>query len=232
MHATRAYIAGFGTAGSLLAGAAMVFVLASAVVAFRGWPQVGQASPPPAVVIGHDHVPATASTVERQLIAAVAPGYARGAGGGPSAGSGRSTATGGRPGQSSVGVGVSGHQVGAAPTTFAITPTTTTTTAAGGCGTSCAKPTGTNQLSTVVQKATGALGNTVATAGQSLGSTVTGVANVVASKLAGLSSGLAGAAGNAGATAGGTISKTAGAAGGIVKNTGSTLAGPLGSLGH
>jgi hypothetical protein len=231
MRATRAYIAGFGTAGSLLAGAAMVFVLASAVVAFRGWPQVGQASTPAAVVIGHDRSPAAASSVERQLIAAAAPGHAGGAGGGASAGSGRSAATGGRPGQSLVSVRVPGPQVGAGPTTVAITPTTPTTPG-GGCGSSCTKPTGTNQPLTVLQATTGALGSTVAAAGQSLGSTVSGVANVVASKLAGVSPGLAGAAGNAGATVGGTVSQTAGAAGGIVKSTGGTVAGVLGSLGH
>ena len=45
VRATRAYLAGFGTSGSLLAGAALVFVLASAIVAFRGWPQVTAPSP-------------------------------------------------------------------------------------------------------------------------------------------------------------------------------------------
>jgi hypothetical protein len=46
MRATRAYVAGFGTAGSVLAGAAVLFVVASAVVAFRGWPKIaGQQSP-------------------------------------------------------------------------------------------------------------------------------------------------------------------------------------------
>jgi hypothetical protein len=46
VRATRAYLAGFGTSGSLLAGAALMFLLASAFVAFRGWPQVaGQSAP-------------------------------------------------------------------------------------------------------------------------------------------------------------------------------------------
>jgi hypothetical protein len=40
VRATRAYLAGFGTSGSLLVGAAAMFVLASAIVAFHGWPSV------------------------------------------------------------------------------------------------------------------------------------------------------------------------------------------------
>src|SRR5580698_6745333 len=80
MRATRAYIAGFGTAGSLLAGAAMVFVLASAVVAFRGWPQVGNASSASTVSFGK--LPRAApSGVDRQLVAAAAVPVATGAGG-------------------------------------------------------------------------------------------------------------------------------------------------------
>src|SRR5437588_5663199 len=45
VRAARTYLAGFGTSGSLLAGAALLFVLASAIVAFRGWPQVGDGLP-------------------------------------------------------------------------------------------------------------------------------------------------------------------------------------------
>ena len=55
VRATRAYIAGFGTAGSLLAGAAVMFVLASAVVSFRGWPQVGGQPSAPTVLVAARH---------------------------------------------------------------------------------------------------------------------------------------------------------------------------------
>jgi hypothetical protein len=41
MRTTRALIAGFGTTGSLVAAVACVFVVASAVVAFNGWPSLG-----------------------------------------------------------------------------------------------------------------------------------------------------------------------------------------------
>jgi hypothetical protein len=41
MRTTRAFIAGIGTTGSLVAAAAGVFVVASAVIAFNGWPGAG-----------------------------------------------------------------------------------------------------------------------------------------------------------------------------------------------
>lgn len=44
MRATRAYLAGFGTSGSLLAGAAALFLFGSAIIAFKGLPQIGGGS--------------------------------------------------------------------------------------------------------------------------------------------------------------------------------------------
>ena len=41
MRTTRALIAGFGTTGTLVAAVACVFAVASAVVAFNGWPNLG-----------------------------------------------------------------------------------------------------------------------------------------------------------------------------------------------
>ena len=41
MHTTRAFIAGLGTTGSLVAAAACAFLVASAVIAFNGWPGAG-----------------------------------------------------------------------------------------------------------------------------------------------------------------------------------------------
>ncbi|MDX6697117.1 MAG: hypothetical protein QOE65_514 [Solirubrobacteraceae bacterium] len=41
MRTTRAFIAGVGTTGSLVAAAACVFLVASAVIAFNGWPSTG-----------------------------------------------------------------------------------------------------------------------------------------------------------------------------------------------
>ena len=41
MRSTRAVVAGLGTAGSLVAAAACIFLVASAVIAFNGWPGGG-----------------------------------------------------------------------------------------------------------------------------------------------------------------------------------------------
>src|SRR5436309_5059715 len=74
VRATRAYLAGFGTSGSLLAGAAAMFVLASAIVAFRGWPQVGAQPAPIAVSAAHTSAGAAPSRAQRLLVAAAARG--------------------------------------------------------------------------------------------------------------------------------------------------------------
>src|SRR5947209_6668066 len=72
VRATRAYIAGFGTAGSLLAGAAVMFVLASAVVSFRGWPDVGAQSTAASVTLVARHGAGAGSVANRRVAAAVA----------------------------------------------------------------------------------------------------------------------------------------------------------------
>lgn len=60
MRATRAYLASFGTAGSLVACAAVLFVIVSALVAFSGWPEIAGQQAPAAVALngpasGHAH---------------------------------------------------------------------------------------------------------------------------------------------------------------------------------
>lgn len=56
---------GFGTAGSILAGAAALFLLGSAIVAFRGWPRVAGQASPAAVQLGGG--PVYGSPVSRRL---------------------------------------------------------------------------------------------------------------------------------------------------------------------
>src|SRR5947209_5197477 len=51
MHHWRAYLASLGTGGSLVAGAALLFVFASALVSWSGWPHVGSSSPTVSVVL-------------------------------------------------------------------------------------------------------------------------------------------------------------------------------------
>ncbi|MBV9473991.1 MAG: hypothetical protein JO206_13560 [Solirubrobacterales bacterium] len=61
MRATRAYLAGLGTTGSLLGAAALLFFLASGFVAFHGWPQAGAQAAPGAVTLGGGSSPAAVS---------------------------------------------------------------------------------------------------------------------------------------------------------------------------
>jgi hypothetical protein len=217
MRATRAYIAGFGTAGSLVAGAAIVFVLASAVVAFRGWPQVGNSGQGSSIVFGRQAQSRAPSNVDRQLVAAVAAAPvtsgvgASGTAGGGHAGTGHS-------GGASTRVTAGGNAVGdgAAQSTTVATPSQPTSPS-GGCGSCGSKPTGGgNPVSGVVQTTTSGLGSTVEGATSSLGSTVSGVAKVIATKL-----GL----GNTGAAAGSALN----GAGSVLSSAGKTVGGLLGA---
>ncbi|MFZ0381890.1 MAG: hypothetical protein WAL38_28950, partial [Solirubrobacteraceae bacterium] len=78
-RATRAYLAGIGTSGSLLAGAALMFIVASALVAFHGWPHVGAQPSPAEVVVSPRSASAAISPVARRLAFITAPAP-RGAG--------------------------------------------------------------------------------------------------------------------------------------------------------
>jgi hypothetical protein len=76
VRATRAYLAGLGTAGSIVVGAALIFVLASAIVAFHGWPNADGLGTPAQIVLS---APARSETlVARRL--AVLVGTSRAAG--------------------------------------------------------------------------------------------------------------------------------------------------------
>ena len=72
VRAARAYLAGFGTTGSLLAGAALMFIVASALVAFHGWPHVAVQPSPGEVVVSPRSARSTGpSASARRLAAAV-----------------------------------------------------------------------------------------------------------------------------------------------------------------
>jgi hypothetical protein len=184
VQATRAYLAGLGTAGSIVVGASLVFVLASAVVAFRGWPDATAAGAPAQVVLS---VPARAQTpVARRLVAlgtrrpsgsrvsksaaALHRRPARGAGS-AARGAGSSVGTLGGP---------SGTR-GAAPGTQPVTVLTTTTPTA---TTTTPPTTGTSggtegPVGTSVNKVTGTVGETVSGAGTGVATVVTKVTTVV-----------------------------------------------------
>src|ERR1700729_1277403 len=99
VRAGRAYFAGFGTTGSLLAGAALMFIVASALVAFRGWPHVATAPSPGEVVISSRPASSTGTPAARRLafVAATPAAGAAAAGGAGAPGPGaRGRGKGGR----------------------------------------------------------------------------------------------------------------------------------------
>jgi hypothetical protein len=222
MRVTRAYIAGFGTAGSLLAGAALVFVLASGVIAFRGWPQVGDPVAPVSVVIPHARA-ATASNTAKRLTAAVAT-FAQAPAGAAHAGRTHTLRTGGPAGSAGTG---SGHHALALTTGPPRTSTPSQLAPAqppAACA-SCGAPAPPSQIGTFVQGATGAVSTTVKQTGRSLGSTVNGLAGTVANKLAPVSPGLAKTVQNAGSALGNTITNATGTLSGVVSGAGNLLSG-------
>ena len=81
MRATRAYIAGFGTAGSILACAAVLFVIASAVITLNGWPTLSAQHSPAAIRITQAQAAAQRASGGENA-AAAKPGATLGAGGG------------------------------------------------------------------------------------------------------------------------------------------------------
>ncbi len=226
MRATRANMAGFGTAGSLVAGAAMVFVLASTVVAFRGWPQVS-AQPSPATLVASPVRSPAPSSAGRRLAYAAASLRATVPGGVANHAVGGRTVT----GQSlTVPHGGVASVVLPAQTSPAarVVPTTTTSTAP--CTTCSAAPTVTGGTAQTVNGVAGVLGTTVAQTGQSLGATVSGVANVLASKLAGVSPPLANTVSHTGAAVGSSLTGVSSAAAGVVSGAGTALGGVLSGL--
>jgi hypothetical protein len=68
----RAYLAGLGTSGSLLICLALMFIVVSALVAFRGWPHVGAQPSPGEVVVSPQPVASTGSAVARRLVVVAA----------------------------------------------------------------------------------------------------------------------------------------------------------------
>ena len=222
MRVTRAYIAGFGTAGSLLAGAALVFVLASGVVAFRGWPQVGDTVAPVSVVVPHARTE-TESSNARRLTAAVAT-FAQAPAAAARSTRQRTLGTGGPAGAAPTS-GAPRHPLSLSPGPAApTTPSQPGTPPSAGCLT-CAVVVPPTQVTTLVQGATNAVGSTVKQTGQSLGSSVNSLAGTVAHKLAPVSPALAGTVQGTGSALGKTMTNATGALSGLVTGAGNLLSG-------
>jgi hypothetical protein len=229
VRATRAYIAGFGTAGSLLAGAAIVFFFASAVVSFHGWPQVAQQASPAAVIAGQPR-PSGSHTAVRQLVALVSAQTAsatRQAAAGTGTG-GRGLASGQHPTAilAATQVGSGGAHKPSFTSTTPSSPGTSTPPTPQPCST-CGRPTLGTTLGAATQAATSTLGTTVASTGSRLGSVVSGLTGAVASRLGAVSPGLGQIVGGTGRAVGGTIGSATGTLGSTLSGVGNGLSGIL-----
>jgi hypothetical protein len=226
VHSKPAHAADLGTAGALLAGTAVLFVLAGGLISFHGVPSLSDPSAPAQLIVGAgpDHGNPVTTRSTRRLRALTAPGGARRALAGPTAAhrTGRSVAgaasplggaglrSGGQPtgGGTPGGAGRpgSGSGTGNGPPILdrpSPHPPIVCTQACGGGG---GPPDG--SLSGVVDRVRQVAGGTVSHAGSALGGDVQQITGQVPSA--------GGAVAKVGAAAGGAISGTAGAVGSVL----------------
>jgi hypothetical protein len=231
MRVTRAYIAGFGTAGSLLAGLSVLFVMATSLIAYRGWPKFVQNGPGPALVERSSAVPDASKSPDPVVVVADAttPAASRAA---VLAATGRRTVAvahgpTGAAGTLTAGTGQIATQP---PPQHGVTPPPAgTSTGTSPCtGASCAgAATG---VPGVTAGVTGALGAGVSATGKNLGSTVTAVSGALASKLSAVSPTVGALVSGAGQALGNAVTGVTGTAGNAVTGTGQLLSGVLGGL--
>ncbi|HET6864509.1 MAG TPA: hypothetical protein VFH80_01250 [Solirubrobacteraceae bacterium] len=228
LRAARAYLPGFGTAGSLLAGAVLMFIVASALVAFRGWPHVGAQPSPGEVVVSPAPATSGGSPSARRLalfvagpaIGAAAPAAAGarrlpGAGPGPTAtphGSLGRPATASRPAPAPAAGGTAGSCAGGC----------TSVTAQPGSAISVPTPTQPTQpVQQVVKQTTSALGGVLSGTGNQVGSAVQQTTGAVGGAVQPVSPPAAGVVDSAGSGAAKTVT-------GVTQ----TIAGALSGLPH
>lgn len=212
VRATRGYLAGFGTSGSLLAGAAVLFVVGSAFVAFRGWPQIATGPATTAVAAAQPAVP---TRVGRRLAAVLSGrraggltsrtrvvGHRRSARGAGGVAGGTAPSSVGGPGGSASGRGSAASV--AAP-------------CAGSCGQQASQ--------NLVARLTGAVAQEVSIIGADAGSQVQAASGSAAGIVGGTSPQAGSAVQTVGDGAGSTVSGSAGAAGSAVAQAGNAPGG-------
>ena len=212
VRAPRAYLAGFGTSGSLLAGAAVLFVLGSAIVAFRGWPQIATGR---ATTVVPAAQPTAPSRVARRLavvlsrrtgVVVIATRRVRGA-------SRHGAPRGGGAGRGGSGSGSgSGSQV--APGSSA--PAAGASQSAPCSGSGCHQPGPADLLSTL----TSTVAQEVSNAGASVGSQASNGSGTVAGAINGVNPPASNTVRSGGNSVGNTVSGTASTAGGLISQAG------------
>jgi len=235
LRSLRAYLPGFGTSGSLLAGAVLMFIVASALVAFRGWPHVGAQPSPGEVVVSPAPTPASASTSGRRL-AVVAAGPAAALVAGPAPAGGAPAL----PGAGRTRTASPHHSLGRPVTASRPVAGGAGGVTAGGCSAGCGSTAGTPQpgstasaptqplpvppvqpVQQAIKQTTGALGGAVAGTGKQVGSVVQQSTGAVAGVVHPVSPPAAGVVSSAGSGAGKTVT-------GVTR----TIAGALSGLTH
>jgi hypothetical protein len=230
-RSARGYLAGFGTSGSLLAVAALLFIVASAMVAFRGWPHVGAQPSPGEVVVSPRPTGAAGSPVSRRLAAiSAAPASAtagtRGAaraGARPGIGRGGGSAPPGsigRPVTASIPIGTPNAGGGAVPCSQ-------------GCGATAApvpSPSPVQPVQQAVQQTTGALEGVVSRAGNQVGAVVSGTGNRVGSVVQQGTGAVSGAVHSVSPPAAGAVGGVGSGAAKTVTGATKTIAGALSGL--
>ncbi len=232
VRAARAYLAGFGTTGSLLAGAALMFIVASALVAFHGWPHVAVQPSPGEVVVSPRSARSTGPSASARRLAAALVAPVGGTGTAAAPGAGRRGGTGGtggtgagrRGGNGTVGTPVS---TSVPVATQAGTPTSSCATS--GCGTpttaAAPPPSPLQQGQQVIQQVTNTLGRGLAGTGQQVGSVVQQTTSSVAGAVGGSSSPVGGAVEKTGSGAAKTVTGLTQGLGGLVSGLGGGLSG-------
>jgi hypothetical protein len=217
VRGTRAYLAGFGTSGSLLAGAAVLFLIASAIVAFRGWPQIGTgpvtsdvAATPVAVTSRAARRLTVAIAVTRQRVIARGGTAAVRGGVGAHRVALKGVRTGGPlggqgTGSASAGSGAAGGSPGAG---------------AGQCD-GCRSPSPQNPIGTLTNK----IAQTVSTVGTNVGQQITGLSGAASGGVSSASPQLGSAVGSAGAGAGSAVGSTSNSVANAVTTAGNVLGG-------
>lgn len=226
VRAARAYLAGFGTTGSLLAGAALMFILASALVAFRGWPHLAVQPSPGEVVVSPRSARSPGASASARRLAAVVAAPVGGAGTPAAPGAGRRGGTGGHGGSGAGPRGGSGTVGTPVRTSIPVgtqagTPTSSCETSGCGTPTTAARPPPTvQQGQQVIQRVTNTLGHAVAGTGHRVGSVVQQTTSAVAGAVGGARSPVGGAVQQTGSGAAKTVTGVTQGLGGLVSGLG------------
>lgn len=226
MRSTRAYLAGFGTAGSLLAAAAVLFVLASAVVSFQGWPEVSSGASSAQLVapaLRDATRSAPAAVPSRRVLLALAAAAPAGPGVGP----GSATVTGAAGASRPVRLGrpTTGPSASLAPTPASQPVTSAPTPHPGGTLGGLTHPV-TSALSRTVTTLGHGLSSTVKATGQGLGATVNAVGATLSPTVSKLSPHLGDAIRKVVTTVSEVVTNSTGSLAGLVANA----SGAVGTL--